>query len=95
MNDTEPTRFKLRQELFAAFREALSDERETVDLTADQLLRRVTGESDSAQYRTTCCDVMRAVFNPERGDLLLQSHGCDGQLTIRYVIPRTEWGTWR
>lgn len=97
MSEQSLTAFHFRQTLYAIFREALSDDRVSVQITAAQLHERAAEASGTRQKISLCCEVMRAVFNSTGGDVLIRDAepSCEDQLTIRYVIPRPEWGTWR
>jgi hypothetical protein len=97
VGDQELTAFHFRQEIYAMFREALSDDLGSIKVRAQDLHYRVAKKPSSAQEALLCCEVMRAVFNPQSGDLLIHDAiaGCEPELTIQYEIPRPEWGRWR
>jgi hypothetical protein len=97
MSDQELTVFHYRQEIYAMFREALSADLRSVDVRAQDLHDRVAGQPTSNQDAILCCDVMRTLFNPLAGDLVVRDTdaGCELELTVKYAIPRPEWGTWR
>jgi hypothetical protein len=79
------------------FREALGMDRSAVEIKAEDLHARVGEYPGPNQRICLCCDVMRSVFAPKSGDVLLKDTepGREAELTIRYVLPRPEWGKWR
>ena len=98
MSDLEPSEFHFRQEIYAIFREALSRDLSCIEVSAQELHDRVAKKSASSQEAlASSCDVIRSVFNSLGGDRLIEDAniGCQPRLTIQYVIPRPEWGTWR
>jgi hypothetical protein len=97
MSDQELTTFHFRQAIYAMFREALSNDLTSIEVSAQDLHDRVANRTRSNEETLLCCEVMRAVFNPASGDLLIKGSdaGCDSELTILYLIPRSEWGRWR
>jgi hypothetical protein len=74
-----------------------SSDLRSVDVRAQDLHDRVAGQPASSQDAILCCDVMRTLFNPLAGDLVVRDTdaGCELELTVKYAIPRPEWGTWR
>lgn len=97
MSDQELTAFHFQQGLYAIFREALSDDLMSIEVKAQDLHHRVAMKARSRREAVLCCEVMRAVFNRPAGDVLIEDAEaeCGPELTIRYVIPRPEWGRWR
>ena len=97
MSDQDLTVFHFRQEIYAIFREALSDGLISIEVRAQDLQVRVSSEPGSSREGLLCCEVMRAVFQPQSGDVLVKGSnaGPEPELTIRYLIPRPEWGRWR
>src|SRR5260221_8047462 len=87
-----PTSKDFKMELHRMMHEALNQGKETADINAGELHRRV-GDYPSANHRMPmCCGVMRSVFAPDAGDVILDEppSGQGASLTIRYVLPRPE-----
>lgn len=89
--------FHFRQEMFAMFREALRNDQQTVEISAEGIRLRLGEDDKIEEQRKLCSDVMLSVFKPEAGDVRIDASpsGSEGNLTIQYLIPRPEWGTWR
>lgn len=80
--------FKL--ELHRVMLEAMREGKGIAEVNAGDLHRRV-GDYPGRNHRMpVCCQVMRAAFAPDAGDVILEEppSGQGASLTIRYVLPR-------
>jgi hypothetical protein len=87
-----PTAEEFKSELHRMMLDAVKEGRESVDINAGELHRRV-GDYPGPNHRMpSCCQVMRQNFIPEYGDAILEEPpgGQGASLTIRYVVPRQE-----
>jgi 5-methylcytosine-specific restriction protein A len=87
-----PTADDFRMEMYRMMNEAIHEGRETAEINAGELHRRV-GDYPGRNHRMpVCCEVMRGAFAPDAGDLILEEppSGQGASLTIRYVLPRPE-----
>jgi hypothetical protein len=85
-----PTADDFRMEMYRMMSEAVHDSRETAEINAGDLHRRV-GDYPGRNHRMpVCCEVMRGAFSPDAGDVILEEppSGHGASLTIRYVLPR-------
>ncbi len=87
-----PTADEFRMELYRMMNEAVHEGKETAEIKAGQLHRRVGGYPGRNHRMPVCCEVMRGAFAPDAGDLILEEppSGQGASLTIRYVLPRPE-----
>jgi hypothetical protein len=86
-----PTVEEFKTELYRMMLEAVRAGKNTVDINAGELHRRVGDYPDPNRHRMpVCCDVMNAAFASDAGDKILQQppSGQGASLTIRYVLPR-------
>jgi len=87
-----PTADDFRMEMYRMMNEAIHDGRETAEINAGELHRRV-GDYPGRNHRMpVCCEVMQGAFAPDAGDVVLEGppSGQGASLTIRYVLPRPE-----
>jgi hypothetical protein len=85
-----PTADDFRMEMYRMMNEAVREGRETTEINAGELHRRV-GDYPGRNHRMpVCCEVMRGAFAPDAGDLIVEQppSGQGASLTIRYVLPR-------
>jgi hypothetical protein len=86
-----PTAEDFKLELHRMMLEAMKEGRESVEIVAGDLHRRV-GEYPGRNHRMpVCCEVMRGALAEDAGDVILTQppSGQGASLTIRYVLPRT------
>jgi hypothetical protein len=74
--------------------DAVREGRETKEINAGDLHRRLGGYPGRNHRMPVCCAVMRAAFAPDAGDLIVEEppSGRGASFTIRYVLPRCELG---
>lgn len=85
-----PTAEDFKLELHRMMLEAIKEGRESVEIVAGDLHRRV-GEFPGRNHRMpVCCAVMRGALAEDAGDVILRqpASGQGATLTIRYVLPR-------
>jgi hypothetical protein len=85
-----PTADDFRMEMYRMMNEAVHKGRETVEITAGELHKRV-GDYPGRNHRMpVCCEVMRGASAPDAGDVIVEQppSGQGASLTIRYVLPR-------
>jgi len=85
-----PTAEDFKTELHRMMLEAMKAGRESVEINAGELHRRV-GDYPGRNHRMpVCCEVMRRTLAQDAGDVVLQEplSGQGARLTIRYVLPR-------
>jgi hypothetical protein len=85
-----PTADEFRMEMYRMMNEAVHEGRETPEINAGELHRRV-GDYPGRNHRMpVCCEVMRGAFAPDAGDVITEQppSGQGARLTIRYVLPR-------
>ena len=87
-----PTADDFRMEMYRVMNEAMREGRETAEINAGDLHRRV-GDYPGRNHRMpVCCEVMRGAFAPDAGDVIVEEppSGQGASLTVRYVLPRPE-----
>ena len=87
-----PTAEEFRDKLYRFFNEAFREGQEGVEVNAGELHRRV-GDYPGPNHRMpVCCEVMRAAYAPDGGDIIVDEppSGQGASLTIRYVLPRRD-----
>ncbi len=87
-----PTADDFRMEMYRMMNEAMREGRETAEINAGDLHRRV-GDYPGRNHRMpVCCEVMRGAFASDAGDVIVEEppSGQGASLTIRYVLPRPE-----
>jgi len=85
-----PTAEEFKMELHRMMLEAIKEGKQCAEINAGDLHRRV-GDYPGRNHRMpVTCEVMRAAFAPDAGDLILEEppSGQGASLTIRYVLPR-------
>lgn len=89
---TMPTADDFRVEMYRMMNEAMHEGRETAEINAGDLHRRVGGYPGRNHRMPVCCEVMRGALAPDAGDAILDEppSGQGASLTIRYVLPRPE-----
>ncbi len=87
-----PNAEDFKNELHRMMLEAMREGKESAEINAGELHRRV-GDYPGRNHRMPiCCQVMRAALAPDAGDVILEEppSGQGASLTIRYVLPRPE-----
>ena len=85
-----PTADEFRMEMYRMMNEAVHEGRETAEINAGELHRRV-GDYPGRNHRMpVCCEVMGGAFARDAGDVITEQppSGQGARLTIRYVLPR-------
>lgn len=86
-----PTAEEFKTESHRMMFEAFKAGKDTVDINAGDLHRRVGDYPDPTRHRMpVCCEVMKAAIALDAGDKVLQEppRGQGASLSIRYVLPR-------
>jgi hypothetical protein len=66
-----PTADEFRMEMYRMMNEAVHEGRETAEINAGELHRRV-GDYPGRNHRMpVCCEVMRGAFTPDVGDVII------------------------
>ncbi len=87
-----PTAEDFRMEMYRMMSEAMREGKQTAEINAGKLHRRV-GDYPGRNHRMpVCCEVMRGAFAPDVGDVILEepTSGQGASFRIRYVLPRPE-----
>lgn len=85
-----PTAEDFKLELHRMMLEAMRAGRESVEISAGELHRRV-GDYPGRNHRMpVCCQVMRAAIALDAGDVIVEEppSGQGASFTARYVLPR-------
>ena len=85
-----PNADDFRHELHRMMLEAMKAGKPFAEINAGELHRRV-GDYPGRNHRMPiCCQVMRAAFAPDAGDIIVAQppKGQGPSLTIRYALPR-------
>lgn len=87
-----PSAEDFKNELHRMMLEGMKGGKESVEINAGELHRRVGGYPGANHRMPICCSVMRGALAGDAGDLILAEppSGQGATLTIRYVLPRPE-----
>jgi hypothetical protein len=84
-----PTAEEFKLELVKAIGEAFEEGKDSVEISAGELHRRVGGYPGANHRMPVCCQVMRSEFKQDC-DIILEEppSGQGASFTIRYKLPR-------
>jgi hypothetical protein len=79
-----------KNDLHRMMLEAMKEGKESMEISAGELHRRVGGYPGANHRMPICCSVMRGALAADAGDVILADppSGQGAALTIRYVLPR-------
>jgi hypothetical protein len=86
-----PTAEEFKMELHRMMYEAMQEGKETADINAGELHKRVGDYPDPNHRMPVCCQVMQSAIASDAGDVVLSGppSGQGASLTVRYVLPRS------